>query len=297
MANPPAPRGTRPVRKGRIAFDGHGPGQYDPKLYQPIDSVEPLPGWDALTDAHVEQYRQLGFIAIADAFDAQRVDAAHRVLDDVIADPPEDFDGLMFEAAAAERLDELTMDERFDAVRKLMRFGEHAPALSALGRDERLLAMVRRLLGDREPRMFQDMALLKGPGGREKPWHQDHAYFNLEIGQPVVGVWIALDEATVANGCMQVVPGSHRDGPVVHFQRRDWQICDTMVRADESVAAPLKPGGLLLFDGLLHHGTPHNLTKQRRRAVQFHYCAADAQWVEPNDRLAVFGEEGKDVEC
>ena len=60
---------------------------------------------------------------------------------------------------------------------------------------------------------------------------------------------------------------------------------------------PLNPGGLMLFDGLLQHGTPHNPTKQRRRALQFHYCAKDAKWINEKARLAVFGPEGKDVTC
>jgi hypothetical protein len=97
--------------------------------------------------------------------------------------------------------------------------------------------------------MFQDMALLKPPMlGREKPWHQDHAYFDYPLGTPIVGVWIALDEATVENGCMQFLPGQHRD-PIIHFQRRDWQICDSTILGRESVAAPLKPGGILAVCG------------------------------------------------
>ena len=50
-------------------------------------------------------------------------------------------------------------------------------------------------------------------GGREKPWHQDKAFFEIDVTSPVVGVWIALDEATPDNGCMHVIPGSHLEGP------------------------------------------------------------------------------------
>ena len=104
--------------------------------------------------------------------------------------------------------------------------------------------------------MSQDMALIKPPlVGSEKPWHQDQAYFNIPQGQTVVGVWIALDEAVPENGCMYIIPGSHTEGPVIHFKRRDWQICDTTV-AMTAIAVPLKPGGALLFHCLLHHGTP-----------------------------------------
>ena len=145
--------------------------------------------------------------------------------------------------------------------------------------------------------MFQDMALLKPPSGREKPWHQDKAYFTYTKETPVVGVWIAIDAATTENGCMRLRTGTHRAGPMIHFQRRDWQICDTDARDGEVVAAPLQPGGLLLFDGLLQHGTPYNPTGQRRRAVQYHYAPASAQKTADEERLALFGSEGKNVQC
>ncbi|NJM40053.1 MAG: hypothetical protein HC853_04425 [Anaerolineae bacterium] len=59
----------------------------------------------------------------------------------------------------------------------------------------------------------------------------------------------------------------------------------------------LKPGGLLLFDGLLVHGTPHNNSDQRRRALQFHYHRQQFPKVSNDERMAVFGEGGKDVTC
>ena len=60
---------------------------------------------------------------------------------------------------------------------------------------------------------------------------------------------------------------------------------------------PLEPGGVLLFDGLIHHGTPANRTNLRRRAVQFHYTGRNAIWTSQEARLAIFGPEGKDVTC
>ena len=133
--------------------------------------------------------------------------------------------------------------------------------------------------------------------GREKPWHQDMAYFNLPLDTTVVGAWIALDEATVDNGCMMLIPGSHKHGAVIHFHRRDWQICDSEVMNDSAVAVPLEPGSCLLFHGLIHHGSPANRSDKRRRAVQFHYRAASVQTTSDEERLARFGSEGKDVFC
>ncbi|MEX0774538.1 MAG: phytanoyl-CoA dioxygenase family protein [Phycisphaeraceae bacterium] len=271
--------------------------EYAPDLYAAREVHRAIQGWASLGPQQIAQYRQTGFLAIEGAFAAPQVAAAQAGLADLIMGRVPGFDNIQFEATAAARLDQLSLEERELAVRKIFKFCAHEARLDALMHDDQLQAMVRALLGDREPRCFQEMALLKPPGGREKPWHQDHAYFNLKVGEPVVGVWIALDDATVANGCMHVIPGSHRQGPRVHFKRRDWQICDTEVAKEQVIAVPLRAGGLMLFDGLLQHGTPANPTDQRRRALQYHYCPADAQWVDQTARLAVFGEEGKDVTC
>jgi phytanoyl-CoA hydroxylase len=178
-----------------------------------------------------------------------------------------------------------------------MWFVDYDPRLKMISEHAQLKQLLTRIIGE-EPVLFQDMALLKPPKiGREKPWHQDHAYFELPLGTTVVGVWIALDEATTDNGCMIVIPGSHRQGPVIHFQRRDWQICDTQVNNHGAAAVPLKPGGCLLFHSLIHHGTPTNNSSQRRRAVQYHYKPGSAPKTTKEERLAVFGEEGKDVTC
>jgi phytanoyl-CoA hydroxylase len=278
------------------AFDAHGPTAYAPELYDYARIAEPVVGFDGVADAHIDQYRADGFLTIEAAFSAQEVAAALAGLTDLIDGHPPNFKGIQYERGARSRLAQMTPEQRQDAVRKLMWFVDVEPRLAALARHPRLLALVGRLLGDR-PALFQDMALLKPPRGREKPWHQDHAYFRYPLGTPIVGVWIALDEATPENGCMRLLSGSHRAGPVVHFQRRDWQICDTDIPLYQAVAAPLKPGGLLLFDGLCQHGTPHNPTSDRRRAVQFHYAPASVAEGSEAERLAVFGSEGKDVEC
>jgi phytanoyl-CoA hydroxylase len=116
-------------------------------------------------------------------------------------------------------------------------------------------------------------------------------------------VWVALDPVGPENGCMFVMKGAHNLGPVIHFNRRDWQICDTDVRQLRngsdlpSVAVPLQPGGCLFFDGLLPHGTPTNTTNLRRRALQFHYAPAETQKVPSEERMALFGSEGKNVSC
>lgn len=279
-----------------LLFDGHGTAPHDPDLYAYGDVAEAVAGLDAVTDEHIARYHEQGFLAVEGAFTPAETAAALAGLLDLVMGRYPDFKGIQYERGARAKLPALSLEQRQDAVRKLMWFVGVEPRLAALAEHPRLLALLGRLLGE-APVLFQDMALLKPPHGREKPWHQDHAYFTFPLGTPVVGVWVALDEATPENGCMRLLPGSHRSGPMVHFQRRDWQICDTDIPRGRAVAVPLKPGGLLLFDGLCQHGTPFNPTAERRRAVQFHYAPAGAGRTGEAERLAIFGSEGKDVQC
>lgn len=182
-------------------------------------------------------------------------------------------------------------------VRKFMSFVGMAPELTKLSRQPALMAVVGRLLGGKQPEMFQDMALVKPGGGREKPWHQDHAYFNVALDTPIVGVWIPMGEVTPENGCMHMLAGGHRKGARTHFKLRDWQICDRDVPGAGRVAVPMGPGDVLLFDGKLPHGTPTNRTDQHRWAVQYHYRPSTSVITDDEARLAAFGSEGRNVTC
>jgi phytanoyl-CoA hydroxylase len=269
------------------------------KLYQYDRTVNKrVPTVADITEEDLGFFQEHGYLVVDELLDPSEVEAALDGLLALLDGKAPAFDGVQYEgeiAADVDGPDGIPPEVKQDYVRKFMWFAEHEQRLGGIARNPELLDLLSTLV-DGEPEMFQDMALLKPPkGGREKPWHQDKAYFDVSLDAPVVGVWIALDEATAENGCMHLIPGSHHDGPVVHFDRRDWQICDTDVQVEADVMAPLEPGGALLFDGLLHHGTPPNRSAKRRRALQFHYTAADAEWLD--ERPDVYDAEGRDVYC
>ena len=264
-----------------------------PELYEPVALAETINNLDTFNYAALERYYQDGFIAVANAFTTKEVHAAINGLDDLVMGRREGFTGIQYESEARDSLATLPLEKRLDAVRKFWGFAAYEPRLDALARHPRLQRVLELILGE-PPVLFQDMALIKPPKiGREKPWHQDHAYFDFPLATRVVGVWIALDTATVENGCMRVLPGGHLDGPRPHAQRRDWQISDADMKDVRPVAVPLRPGGLILFDGLLPHGTPANFSPRRRRAVQFHFHNNSAKKFSKEERSAIFGSPDK----
>jgi phytanoyl-CoA hydroxylase len=274
------------VRVGQAKID-RGGAAYASELYETTLVAELVESLAEIGDTEADRYRREGFLAVRRAVSAEMVLDAVTALG-ALAHPDSPAD-VQFEEWAEEKLDTLTATERMDATRKFMSFAGHDARLAAVATHPGILSVVTRLLGG-PPQMFQDMALLKPPvGGREKPWHQDNAYFRMVPGTPIVGVWIALDAATLDNGCMRVILGSHREGPVRHAHLRDLQICDRDVSVDRGVGVPLPPGGLMFFDGLLQHGTPANLTTTRRRALQFHYTVADVHSTSDDEHRTVFG--------
>ncbi|MBS1707573.1 MAG: phytanoyl-CoA dioxygenase family protein [Armatimonadetes bacterium] len=280
-----------------MQFDSIELAEYPADLYASTVAATPIAGLDAWTGGHDEQFREVGFVSVAGVYSEGEVQGALDALIAFAVGPRPEGIELQFESAAKGHIESLSPEDRLDYVRKLMWFTKHDPRVQAVAYQPGLMEVVTRMLGA-EPELFQDMALMKPPGiGREKPWHQDHAYFNLPAGTQVVGVWIALDEATADNGAMVFLPGGHKDGPQPHFQRRDWQICDTHVPSVGKVVAPLPRGGALIFDGLVPHGTPNNTSGLRRRALQFHYVAKGTPRTTTEERMELFGSEGRDVSC
>ena len=175
-------------------------------------------------------------------------------------------------------------------IRKLARFVQVEARLAAAAAHPNVMAVLGQLIGPGH-RLVQDMALMKPPfKGSEKPWHQDNAYFDWTPLDGIIGVWIALDPATVENGCMQIVPGSHQAGPARHYHVRDCQLPDQAVAVEQVEVVPLKPGGVLFFSGLIHHGTPANMSASRRRALQFHYAAARCRRMTFREHMDYFSD-------
>lgn len=184
-------------------------------------------------------------------------------------------------------------------VRKIMNFDQEHPAFDAIANGpHKLKTLLETLLGP-APQLFQSMALIKPPHiGTEKPWHQDNAYFNVTPLDAVIGVWIALDHATIENGCMHVIPGGHKLGTLKHHHDKDCEIMENRLDPSNAVDIELPPGGALLFYGMLPHQTPPNQSADRRRALQFHYHAANAVRTSTDEYDRIYAEkDGTPASC
>lgn len=264
--------------------------------YERIAAADTVPA--DITDDHVESFRRDGFIAFENVLNPGEVAEARAALSHLILGKVPDYKGLEPEAEHREIWPTLTPEERADRIRKVWLFSEYEPRLKWVGTQHPAIQKIlTRLLGE-TPHMIQDMALLKPPHvGREKPWHQDMAYFRWGPPEKILGIWIALDPATAENGCMHVLPGTHREGPVPHYHLRDCQIEDDRVETERDVIVPLAPGGVLFFSSLLHHGTPPNRSSNRRWALQYHYRAESAMPINRREHADLYFDGDIYVGC
>ncbi|WOO40883.1 phytanoyl-CoA dioxygenase family protein [Rubellicoccus peritrichatus] len=184
-------------------------------------------------------------------------------------------------------------------VRKFMWFEESMPIFQNICYNHpKISGILKGILKD-DFNLYQSMALIKPPhGGVDKPWHQDNAYFSVENLDQVAGIWIALDDAAVENGCMHVLPGGHRLGPMRHHHTTDCEIVEGKFDTSKAVAVPVKAGGALFFHGCLPHFTPKNNSDQRRRAIQYHYRSTSNNIISKEAFNDVFKEnDGTPASC
>jgi ectoine hydroxylase-related dioxygenase (phytanoyl-CoA dioxygenase family) len=127
-----------------------------------------------------------------------------------------------------------------------------------------------------EVRLYWNQAVIKPPlQGASFAWHQDTGYVPIEP-QEYLTCWLAVDETTVENGCIWVIPGSHHWGLQPH--RRDETLGDMVgyEGPEKGIPVPLKRGQMAVFSSLLLHSSGPNITEGPRRAYVIQYAPTHA---------------------
>jgi len=230
-----------------------------------------------LTKGDIDFFRRNGFLPVPDVVPAGRLRAMRERVE------------ALCEHWESEEARRLGVQQEADAggavavktsatVRKLSFLAQHEPLFQQYVRDPALLDLVEALLG-RAFGLYADEAFLKPPYyGSAKLPHQDNAYFGVRPDDALLTVWCALDDATVDNGCLHYIAGSHLRGRLEHkpVPGTPHQVPDD-VDPDEAVAVPIRAGGLIFHHGLVLHFSPPNRMPWWRRAYTCHFIRTDAE--------------------
>ena len=123
-------------------------------------------------------------------------------------------------------------------------------------------------------RVWHDQTLIKEPFGNPTAWHLDNPYWSF-FDADSISIWIALEDATLENGCMWFIPGTHKHGRFdnagIGVNMADlFKIYPEMAKIDP-VAVPMKAGDCSFHNGVLAHGAGANMTRKRRIAMTCAY--------------------------
>ncbi|XP_033502756.1 phytanoyl-CoA dioxygenase domain-containing protein 1 isoform X1 [Epinephelus lanceolatus] len=151
---------------------------------------------------------------------------------------------------------------------------------------------IAKKLGLVSPVILQSMFIFKQPGiGGEVTPHQDATFLYTEPLGRVMGLWIALEDATVNNGCLWFIPGSQNSGisrRMVRTPKGTYPLTDFVGREqayddEKFVAAPVKKGGVVLIHGEVVHRSHENTSEDSRHVYTFHMMESkDTRWSPDN---------------
>ncbi|GGD76413.1 phytanoyl-CoA dioxygenase family protein [Paenibacillus nasutitermitis] len=136
-------------------------------------------------------------------------------------------------------------------------------------------------------RIWHDQIQYKPPvtGGPTK-WHQDHPLWPIITPSDLVSAWVALDDATIENGCMWMVPGSHKWGNHQQYLQSDAEFKPVHKQPEllpeganvEAVPFEIKKGQVGYHHCLTWHGSPNNHSQHKRRAIAVHYMPGHTRY-------------------
>ena len=173
------------------------------------------------------------------------------------------------------------------------------PVFQKFSRSQKLKQLAAAI-GFADSLLLQSMYIFKQPNiGGEVTCHQDSTFLYTEPID-IVGLWFALEDATIENGCLWAIPGGHRRGLKSRWVRTvenkmKFEIFDEAAwPEDQLVPLEVSKGSLILLHGLLPHRSFENKSAQSRHAYTLHLIHADAKYPEDNwlqraDSLPVTG--------
>ncbi|HWC02841.1 MAG TPA: phytanoyl-CoA dioxygenase family protein [Methylomirabilota bacterium] len=213
-----------------------------------------------LSRPELDDYRRDGFLVCRGLFGLDEVADLHRATDEVQAWPEQPGVWMVYgEPSLREPGRRL--------VNRIENFYPYHPGFKAIFDGDKLLGRVSDLLG--EPAvLFKDKINFKLAGGDGFKPHQDQQAGWSVYASLFVTALVAIDEATEANGCLELAAGHHTRGLI----GSEWApLSERDLRGVEFVPCPTRPGDAVFFDSFVPHRSGPNLSDEPRRVLYVTY--------------------------
>ena len=230
------------------------------------------------------QWHENGYFVRYDVFTEGENDLLAQIADDIVDKKRPFPDYHIFQNALVTEGE--TKEQGIYAMHNIQYVSCNCPEFLARTRDPRLTDPVVDILGP-DILGLNNLYIWKPPRiGLGFPWHQDKWYFNHQFKTgTTVATWGAIDASDKENGCLYVIPGSHKHEVYEHKELEGPQQGEFRqaegVRDEEAIAVEVPAGAVIWFNSQILHKSTDNHSSRFRRANVAHYVSAKAEWTRP----------------
>ena len=229
---------------------------------------------NTLTPKQIEYYQTNGFIVIENFLSAEELENWRMAVTAAVKERGgQKMPGKEIKIGEDDGINEDAeyFGKVFDQLLNLWQTNEKVKKLML---DERIGKMAAQLAGVDGIRIWHDQALIKRPWANPTAWHLDNPFWSF-YDKNSISIWVALDDATLENGCLYFIPGSHKqtsfkNSSIGRNMDGIFDVYPELART-RAVAAPMKAGSCSFHNGLTVHGANANMTNGFRRAMTCSY--------------------------
>lgn len=245
-----------------------------------------------LSSEQLKAYDDVGYVVIEDLLSTSEVDALRERIREY-THGGRSWERIKVQIEPRIQRGELKVDQVGDGIRKIDGLVQGDDLFNKLGMHENIVGIVEQIIGP-DIKMFRNSLLLKPPEvGSVKGMHQDSPYWPIEP-MTLCSCWFTLDDATIENGTMAVLPGDHKRGPLPHVSvTDDYVIDERYYDMADTVVTPIRAGGGLFFHSLLPHYTGPNRSTKWRRAIALSYMSAQSKYTGEGESPVYVHVKGK----
>ena len=251
-----------------------------------------------LTQAQIDQFQHDGFLNAGQVLDPAEVTELSDELNRILEIGPDGFAEGEPQPVLFRDLNQFSGDTTASAapVWQIINAWETSPAFERLIYHPFIVRAIVQLTNFPNLQVWHDQVQYKpAEAGGATTWHQDAPLWPSISPMTPVSAWIPFDDAELDNGCMWMVPGSHRWDNQIEYLRTQDQLKDledfktvggdfeipagSEVKSIEPRACPVKRGEVHFHHSLTWHGSPKNTSPRHRRALAIHYMSSDSVYV------------------
>ena len=247
-----------------------------------------------LTDKQKVYFEENGYLVIRNLLTAAEVEGLKRRADQIAAGVAEHVPEHCVQVEPAISKGQVQAESRIESIRKLWNLVGYDDVMYAHATNPKILDVLQDLIGP-DLKLYGDQLFMKPPHhGSRKEYHQDSQSWKHIVPHDLVSCWAAMDDATLDNGCLWVIPGSHKWGLIGKEQEREIEQQTLAGEMKDEVAVELQAGDCSFHHSLLLHSSYANRSPKRRRGYATHYMSAKLQYIgdgEKPDYLSIRGQE------